>query len=198
MLGTVVLALRHQPGWNVGDTHRRFRTVNVLTTRAGCAVNVDTQIRRVDVDIDIFVNFRIDKCGAEGGVTTAAGVERALTHQAVNPRLGTQPAVGVIANNLDGDRFNTGHFTFRLFDDFGFEAAGFRPAQIHAHQHAGPVLGFGTARTCLNIEIAVSVIVFTGEHATEFKLRQLLFEHVEFSHGFVKGFFVVSFDGQLQ
>jgi hypothetical protein len=54
------------------------------------------------------------------------------------------------------------------------------------------------ARTCLNIEIAVSVIVFTGEHATEFKLCQLLFEHVEFSHGFVKGFFVVSFDGQLQ
>ena len=52
VLGTVVLALRYRVGWNVGDTHRRFRTVNVLTTRAGCAVNVDTQVRRVDIDIN--------------------------------------------------------------------------------------------------------------------------------------------------
>ena len=198
MLGTIVLALCYQPGWNVGNTHRRFRTVNVLTARAGCAVNVDTQVRRVDVDIDILIHFRVDKRGAEGGVATATGIERALTHQAVNAGFSTQPAVGVIANNLDGDGFNTRHFTFGLFDNLGFETARFCPAQIHTHQHAGPVLRFGTARACLNIEIAVSAIVFAGEHATEFQLRQLLFQHVELCHGFVKGFFVVGFDSQLQ
>ena len=112
MLGTVVLALRDQPGWNVGNTHRRFRTVNVLAARAGCAVNVDTQVRRVNFDINIFINFRVNERGAEGGMTTAAGVERALTHQAVNARFGTQPAVGVITDDLDGHGFNTGHFTF--------------------------------------------------------------------------------------
>ncbi len=51
-------ALCYQPGWNVGNTYRRFRTVNVLSARARCAVNVDTQICRVDFDIDIFVNFK--------------------------------------------------------------------------------------------------------------------------------------------
>ena len=131
-------------------------------------------------------------------MTTATGVERALTHQAVNAGFGTQPAVGVIANDLDGDGFQTRNFTFRLFDNFGFEAARFCPTQVHARQHAGPVLRFGAARTCLNIEIAISAVVFAGEHTAEFQLRQLLFQHVEFCYGFVKGFFVVGFDGQLQ
>jgi hypothetical protein len=69
--------------------------------------------------------------------------------------------------------------------------------RIHTHQHAGPVLRFGTAGTGLNIEIAIGAVVFAGEHAAEFKLRQLLFQHVEFGNGFV-GLFVVGFDGQLQ
>ena len=89
MLGTVILALRHQPGWNVGDTHRRFRTVNVLTPCAGCAVNVNTQVSRVDFDINIFVNFRVNERRTKGGMTTATGVERALTHQAVYAGFGT-------------------------------------------------------------------------------------------------------------
>ena len=74
----------------------------------------------------------------------------------------------------------------------------FRPAQIHTRQHARPVLRFGPARTGLDIEIAIGAVVFAGEHTTEFKLRQLLFQHVEFCYGFVKGFFVVSFYSQFQ
>jgi len=58
VLGTVVLALGHDPGWDVGNTHRRFGTVNVLTARAGRAINVNAQIRRVDFDINIIINFR--------------------------------------------------------------------------------------------------------------------------------------------
>ena len=131
-------------------------------------------------------------------MTTTTGVERALTYQAVNAGFGTQPAVGVVTNDLDGDGLNASHFAFRLFDNLGFKATRFSPAQIHAHQHAGPVLRFSTARTRLDIEIAVSTIVFAGEHTTELKLRQLLFQHVELCHGFVKGFFVVGFYSQLQ
>ena len=198
MLGTVVLALCYQPGRNVGNTHRGFRTVNVLTTRTGGAINVDTQIRWVDFDVDIVLHFRVDKRGTERGVTATAGVERAFTHQAVNAGFRTQPAVGVIANDFDGDRFQACHFTFRLFDDLGLEAAGFSPTQVHTGQHACPVLCFCTAGTCLNIQVAVGAVVFTGEHTTEFQLCQLLFQTVEFCYGFVEGLFVVGFNGQFQ
>ncbi|MNR19002.1 hypothetical protein D3C85_1357650 [compost metagenome] len=195
MLRTVVLALRYRIGREVGNTHRRFCTVNVLTTRTGCAINVDAQIGRIDFDINIFIHFRIDKRRAERGMTTTTGIEWALTYQAVNAGFGTQPAVSVITNNLDGDGFETRHFTFRLFDDFGFEAARFCPTQIHTRQHARPVLRFCTARTGLDVEIAVGAVVLAREHTAEFELRQFLFQHVEFSDGFVKGFFVVGFDG---
>lgn len=76
MLGTVVLALGHDPSWDVSNTHRRFGTVNVLTARAGRAINVDAQIRRIDFDIDIVINFRVNKRGAERRVATTAGVKR--------------------------------------------------------------------------------------------------------------------------
>ena len=198
MLGTVVLALGHDPGRDVGNTHRRFGTVNVLTARAGRAINVNAQIRRVDFDINIIINFRINKRGAERRVATTAGVKRALTHQAVNASFCTQPAVSVIAGDFDRHGFNTRHFTFRLFDDFSFETTRFCPAQIHTLKHARPVLCFRTARPRLNIEVAVGAVIFAREHTAELKLRQFFFQGVEFSNGFVKGFFVVSFYSQFQ
>ena len=182
----------------MGNTHRGFRTVNVLTTGAGGAVYVDTQIGRVNFDIDIVIHFRINERRAKGGMTTATGIERALTHQAVNAGFRTQPAVGVIANDFDGHGFNARNFTFGFFDDFGLKAARFRPAQVHAHQHAGPVLGFGAAGTGLNIEVAVGAVVFAGEHAAELKLCQLLFQPVQLSNRFVEGLFVFGFNRQLQ
>jgi lysyl-tRNA synthetase, class II len=144
----------------MGNTHRGFRTVNVLTTGAGRAVYVNAQVGWVNFDIDIVINFWVNERRAKGGMTAAAGIERALTHQAVNAGFSTQPAVGVIANDFDGHRFNARDFTFGFFDDFGLKAARFRPTQVHAHQHAGPVLGFGAKENeeleALNVEVAVA------------------------------------------
>ena len=95
----------------MGNTHRGFRTVNVLTTGAGRAVYVNAQVGWVNFDIDIVINFWVNERRAKGGMTAAAGIERALTHQAVNAGFSTQPAVGVIANDFDGHRFNARDFT---------------------------------------------------------------------------------------
>ena len=81
MLRTIVLALHHDVGWQVSNTYGGFGFVDVLTARTRGAVHVDTQIRRVDFDIDIVVDFRVDEHRAERGVATAAGVERALAHR---------------------------------------------------------------------------------------------------------------------
>ena len=59
VLGTIVLALHDDAGWSVRDPHRRFGSVDVLTTGARGAVNVDAQIGRVDIDFDGIIDFRI-------------------------------------------------------------------------------------------------------------------------------------------
>lgn len=60
------------------------------------------------------------------------------------------------------------------------------------------VLCFCIVRFCLNIEVVVGVVIFVREYMVEFKLCQFFFQGVEFSNGFVKGFFVVSFYSQFQ
>ena len=66
------------------NSHRTFSFVHVLTTCTGGAIHIDTQIGRIDFDINIIVNFRIHKRSTERGMTTVIGVKRAFTHQTVN------------------------------------------------------------------------------------------------------------------
>ncbi|MNR58241.1 hypothetical protein D3C85_1791920 [compost metagenome] len=60
----------------------------MLTTGTGGAIHVDTQICRVDFDINIVIHFRVNKGGAEGRVAATAGVEWAFTDQAMHARFG--------------------------------------------------------------------------------------------------------------
>ena len=55
----------------------------------------------------------------------------------------------------------------------------FSPTKVHAQEHLGPVLGFRTAGTGLNVEVGVVGIHLAREHAPKFKASNLLFELVE-------------------
>src|SRR5690606_16349200 len=149
-LGALVLAADHSIGRHVGNTYRRIRGVDVLTTGSGGAVGVDTQIRRVDLDLDVVIDFGRDEHGGKGGVAAVAGVVRALAHQPVHTDLGTQPAVGVFTLDVDGGALDARNFTGSQFHDGRFKAVMIGPAQIHAQQHVGPVLGFGATGARLN------------------------------------------------
>lgn len=65
----------------------------------------------------------------------------------MNAGFSAQPAERVVADDLDGSRLQARDVAVGLFDHFGLEALGFSPAQVHAQQHAGPVLRFGAAGT---------------------------------------------------
>jgi len=111
---------------------------------------------------------------------------------------GTQPAESVIAADAQRGGFSTGYFAFGLFDHFRFKAFRLGPAQVHTHQHTGPVLRFRTAGAGLNIDIAVRAVVFAGEHAAELQIGELFIQPVQLGNRFVEGFFVVRFYRQLQ
>ena len=55
MLGTVALALYHGISRIVGNPHRRFGSVNVLAAGAAGAIDVNAQIRRINIDFNIIM-----------------------------------------------------------------------------------------------------------------------------------------------
>jgi hypothetical protein len=58
----------------------------------------------------------------------------------VHAGFGAQPAVGVVALELERGALDAGDVALGLFQHFGLEALALAVAQVHAQQHAGPVL----------------------------------------------------------
>ena len=71
-----------------------------------------------------------------------AGVERREAHQPVRRPLSLlDVAVGVVAADLDRGALDPRLLALGHVEHFGLEAAPLGPAQVHAQQHLGPVLG---------------------------------------------------------
>jgi hypothetical protein len=69
------------------------------------------------------------------------------------------------------------HPNLRLVvDHLGLVALLFAPAQVHAHEHLGPVLGLGAARTRVDGDDGVVAVSFAGEHAHELELAHAAHE----------------------
>ena len=142
-------------GRNVGEPDRRLCLVDVLAAGAAGAHGVDAHVGLLDVDIDAVVDHRIDVDLGERGMAPRIGVERRDAHQAVHAVLGLQPAIGVVALDLDRRRLDAGLFALGLFDVIDLVTVLLRPAHIHAQQHRRPVLALSTAGTGVNFEISL-------------------------------------------
>ena len=106
-----------------------------------------------------------DEHRGERGMAAIAGIERRLAHQAVHAGLGAQPAVGVLALDLDRRALDAGDFAGIRVDDLAAEAARGAPAQIHAQQHLRPVLRLGAAGAGLDVEEGAVRVHLAAEHA---------------------------------
>ncbi len=62
------------------------------------------------------------------------------------PDFGLQPAIGVLALDQNGRRFDAGLLAFALPDDLDLVAVPLRPAHIHAQEHLRPNPGFRCRR----------------------------------------------------
>ena len=56
-----------------------------------------------------------------------------------------------------------------------------RPLQIHAQQHLGPILRFGSAGARLNFDERIVRIEFAVEHAAEFEIAEFCVDRFEFA-----------------
>jgi hypothetical protein len=89
---------------------------------------------------------------------------------------GLQPAIGVVAGDLDGGGFDAGFFALGLFEIFDLEAVLFGPARVHAQQHRGPVLALGAAGAGMYFEIGIEAVGFAAEQGFELAARDFLLE----------------------
>src|SRR5690606_22269800 len=84
VLRAVVLALHDYTGRLVSDPDGRLRLVHVLAAGAARAVDVDAQIARIDLDIDIVLDLGRDEYRRKGRMASMPRVERGLAHEPMN------------------------------------------------------------------------------------------------------------------
>ena len=76
-------------------------------------------------------------------------------------------------------RLDAGALAFALFEPLDLVAMRFRPAHIHAHEHAGPVLALGAAGAGVDFEIAVVGVGLAGKQRFELAPRHLGLQALE-------------------
>ena len=104
-------------------------------------------------------------------------------HQPVHTNLALQQSERVLAVDSKRCRFEPGLFTRLVVVENGFKALPLGPSEIHAQEHVGPILRFGTAGTGMNGHNGIARVVFPREQRLGFQLveyvaqrRNLAFE----------------------
>src|SRR5262249_42826106 len=150
---------------DVGDADRALGLVDVLAAGARRPISVDAQVLVLDVDLDVVVDHRVDPDAGEAGVAPGLGIKRRNPHQTVHAALGLEPAVAVVAGDLEGRRLDAGLFAAAFLEPLDLAAVALGPAGIETLQHLGPVLGLGAAGAGVDLEIAVVAVGLARQQA---------------------------------
>src|SRR5208282_1511954 len=201
-LAALVLALHDDAGGDVGEADGGLDFVDVLAAVAAGAEGVDANVVGFEVNFNLVVDFRGDEDGGERGVAAGLLVEGRDAHQAVHAALGGQQAVGVFALDQERGVLDARFLGGGRVQHGGAETAALRPAQIHAHEHLGPVLGVNAAGAGLDGDDGVQPVVFAGEQRGGFQLGDPGIGGVQFAGDFVEQFFALGgvglFVGELE
>src|ERR1035441_4810180 len=76
---------------------------------------------------------------------------------------------GILSGDDQRRALDAGGFARQRVVDLHLPAAGFGPALVHPQQHAGPIAGFGAARTRVDVHDAVALIVAAIEKDLQFE-----------------------------
>ncbi len=104
------------------------------------------QIVRLDIDVDIVFDLRINEHRRERRVPPRVGVEGRNPHQPMHADLRLQQPVRVFALDFERGRFDARAFALQTIRHHRLHIVTLRPAQVHAQQHLRPVLALRAAR----------------------------------------------------
>ena len=163
----------------VRDAHGGVRRVDVLAAGARRAIRVDAAFAFVDLNVDVVVDHRVHPHRRKAGVAARVGIVRRDAHQAMHARFRLQPAVGVLALDLDGDGFDAGLFAGALLQRCHLVAALLGPAHVHARQHRGPILAFRAAGTGVHLEVGVVAVRLARQQSLDAAPLRLVVEFAQ-------------------
>ena len=115
------------------------------------------------------VDLRRNVDRGERSVPALGGVEGRDAHQPVHAALAGELAEGVFADDGEGGRLDARLFAVLIVVHLGLEALLLGPAQIHAHQHLGPVLALGAAGAGMHGDDGVQRVGLAAEHGARFE-----------------------------
>src|ERR1019366_2813083 len=189
VLSALVLAGDHDSRRDVRNPHRRIRCVDVLSALAPGAIGVGANVFRLDVDFDAFVNFRRDIHAGKRRVAALGLVERRDAYQAVHTDLADQQPIGVLAIDAEGCRLDARLVAWLILIELRGETLALRPAQVHAHQHFGPILRLGAAGAGMNGHDGAALIIFAGEQRLGLQLLDQAAQGIHFAPQFSRNLF---------
>ena len=153
----------------VAEADAALNLVDVLTTGTAAAEGVPAEARHVDDDFDGIVDEGSDADGGEGGHAFALCVEWADADETVDSGLAFEVTEGVVALDLEGGAFDAGPFAVEDVGDGHAVVVGFGIADVHAHEHFGPVLSLDTTGTGIDGEDGIEVVALALKHVFEFE-----------------------------
>jgi len=109
----------------------------------------------------------------------------------VDAALGGEEPVGVLATDDEGRGLEAGLLPWGGLLHLHLEATPLRPAQVHAHQHLGPILGVRAARTRVHRDDGVAGVEGAGEEALLLELGQALLDRGELARQLLRHLLVV-------
>ena len=166
VLRALVLTTGDDAGRQMRNAHGRVRRVHVLAALAPRPVRVDAQLVGFDVDDDGIVDLRRNVHGSEAGVAALGLIKRRDAYQPMHTCLSLQQAKGKLAGDGEGRGLDPRLIAILDLVDLGLEALALGPAQVHAHQHLGPVLRLRAASARVHGHNGVQRVVLFGEHGT--------------------------------
>ena len=140
VLGALVLAAGDEAGRDVGDADGGVGGVDVLATLAAGAVGIDAEVFGLDVDDDGVVDLGRDEDAGEAGVAALGGVEGRDADEAMDAGFAAEQTEGEVAGDGEGGGLDAGLVAVLDFVDLDLEVLALAPADVHAHEHLGPVL----------------------------------------------------------
>ena len=184
-LNGLLFVLKLRAGFSVLDDNARglvaqsnagLNLVDVLPAGSAGSKGIPIDVCHVHLNIDGVVDQGVDVHADKGRVAARVRIKRTNANQAVNPVLAFEVAKYKFSLDLEGHGLNPGNFALLKVELAHLVAISFGPAQVHAHQHSGPVAGFGSARARRHLEHRAHFIFFAAEHVAELHRAELLLE----------------------
>ena len=104
---------------------------------------------------------------SEGSLAAPLVVERTNTNQTVRTLLDREGAVHVLAMDDESSGLNTGLFSVGRVVNLDLMPVLVGPAQVHAHEHLGPVSGIHATGTGADVDDRLALVVRPRKHRSD-------------------------------